>query len=92
MTKVLVGWIVAKDTGSTSPSMYAYFHGLTIYDNCGQSIMSPTMLSFSNGELSTIAGHLGYLQTDPFGAGQSSKQFDLGDLPCPPQSVMVKVF
>ena len=92
MTKRLITWMLAKYIGSTSPSVYAYFRGMIVNDNCGGTVMSPTMLSFSKGELSTIDGHLGYVGSDPFRLGQTSKQFDLGDLPCPPQSVMVRIF
>lgn len=46
------------------------------------------MIAFAPGELATVAGPLG----DADGAGPSAlttKSFNLNDLPCPPQSVMV---
>ena len=48
------------------------------------------MLSFSPGELSTIAGPLFNVPSSRGqGVGRESKQFNFHDLPCPPQSVMV---
>lgn len=46
------------------------------------------MIAFAPGELATVAGPLG----DADGDGPSAlttKSFNLNDLPCPPQSVMV---
>ncbi|CAD6588434.1 MAG: hypothetical protein ASARMPREDX12_003327 [Alectoria sarmentosa] len=81
-----VSTVISGDFTFTSPSIYANIYGLSASDACGGSIMSPTMLSFSAGELSTIEGFLAYY-VGP-GSGQSTKQFDFGDLPCPPQSIM----
>lgn len=62
--------------------MYANFHGINGGDICGTSLLSPIMVSFSAGELSTIGGN----SAD----GYTTKQFNFADIPCPPQSVMVK--
>lgn len=75
---------------STSPSIYANFYNLTMTDNCGGSMMSPMMLSFSPGELSTIVGNLAMTNDGPITTYLTTQQFDFKDLPCPPQSIMVK--
>ena len=46
------------------------------------------MLSFSAGELSTIEGPLGMTGLS---LGQTQR-FNVKDLPCPPQNVMVKTY
>lgn len=84
----------AEYYASTSPSIYANFHSILAGDWCG--VQGPiggitaTMLAFSPGELSTIAGPL----YDPLRMGipslaPATSQFNIADLPCPPQSVMV---
>ena len=78
-----------NDTASTSPSIYANFYGLGLADSCGYSTIESLMLSFSVGELSSIEGNLG-MYSDPR-TPHSTKQFNLRDLPCPPQSVMVLI-
>ena len=81
---------------STSPSVYALFHSLSMEDECGASRIGSTMLSFSAGELSTIQGPLasvaGIGTPGPDGTieSPSTQRFDFKDLPCPPQSIMVK--
>ena len=83
--------------------MYANFHSVEANDFCGyigsEPIITQTMLTFSPGELSTIAGPLTDLgnpmkASDVEGAtiiSFSSEAFDFADLPCPPKSVMVSV-
>ena len=78
--------MIINSIGSTSPSIYAKFHSLSIEDQCGISVISSTMLSFSVGELSSIEGPLGI----PGIEDQRKKRFNFRDLPCPPQSIMVK--
>ena len=77
----------AKRYFSTSPSIYANFHGIVAGDFCGlrgsTGSIPATMLAFSPGELSTIAGPI-YNTDHP-----ATSQFNFADLPCPPQSVMV---
>ncbi|KAL8785001.1 MAG: hypothetical protein Q9195_008812 [Heterodermia aff. obscurata] len=65
----------------TSPSIYVNFQGLNAGDYCGTTSISSTMLAFSAGELSTIIGPVGHRFS-------SSRAFNPGDLPCPPQSIM----
>jgi len=79
---------------STSPSIYANFHSISAADWCGpvgsEATITQTMLTFSAGELSTIAGPL----HNPVGSSHqnfSTRMFDFADLPCPPQSVMVSL-
>lgn len=68
---------------STSPSIYANFHNIITDDICGDATtVVETMLTFSPGELKTMAGQIGPFMYD-------AKPFDFRDLPCPPQSVMV---
>ena len=50
--------------------------------------MGSTMLAFSPGELSTIEGPITFALAP---LPQPKKRFNLRDLPCPPQSIMVKV-
>ena len=83
-------WIAADKIGSTSPSIYANFYNLHAFDNCGFSTLSSTMLSFSDGELSTVLGNIGD-NFDPFHNVLTTRRFDFRDLPCPPQSVMVNM-
>lgn len=45
-----------------------------------------TMLSFAPGELSTLAGGQGLEEGN---LDLTTRSFNFGDLPCPPQSVMV---
>ena len=73
---------------STSPSVYAKFHGVQATDKCGGVSILSTMIAFAPGELSTIAGPLGDADGDSPSA-LTSRSFNLNDLPCPPQSVMV---
>ena len=66
-------------------------------DNCGISGIWSTMLSFSAGELSTIQAPLGpagipLLGTNGVAEPPLTRRFDFGDLPCPPQSIMVKTY
>ena len=75
---------------STSPSIYANFYSVSAQDNCGGSIISSVMLSFSDGELSTIVGNLGQYSDGPQ-PRLTTRRFDFRDLPCPPQSVMVRL-
>lgn len=85
----------ADNVASTSPSIYANFHSIKAADWCGisgsQATITETMLAFSPGELSTIAGPI----FDPTGTGDKyfypTKVFNFADLPCPPQSVMVRL-
>ena len=49
--------------------------------------LSEIMLTFAPGELSTLAGGQGLADVSP---DLTSKSFNFGDLPCPPQSVMVR--
>ena len=73
---------------STSPSVYANFHGIEATDQCGGVVILSTMIAFAPGELVTIAGPLAIAN----GGGPSAwstKSFNFKDLPCPPQSVMV---
>ena len=73
---------------STSPSVYVNFHRISATDQCGGMIISSTMVAFASGELVTIAGPLELYN----GEGSIAKNsFDLNDLPCPPQSVMVNI-
>ena len=67
---------------STSPSIYVNFRGLNAGDYCGTTYIQSTMIAFSLGELSTVAG--------PIGRFLSSQRFDPADLPCPPRSIMVR--
>jgi hypothetical protein len=84
----------ADCTVSTSPSIYANFHSVAANDWCGQlgseQVVTQTMLTFTPGELSTIAGPLTrtFEPQFPYRAF-STKRFNFADLPCPPQSVMV---
>ena len=78
-------WIQDNNTGSTSPSVYANFHGLRATDSCGGIIISSTMIAFAPDELATIAGPLAFDNEGLY----TTKNFDFKDLPCPPQSVMV---
>ena len=55
-------------------------------------MISSMMLSFSAGELSTIVGYLGSTVYGPVADILTTKRFDFKDLPCPPQSVMVKTY
>ena len=48
------------------------------------------MLTFSPGELSTIAGPL-QIHDGPLPPRLSTKAFDFADLPCPPRSVAVSM-
>lgn len=73
--------MLSEYSSSTSPSVYVNFHGLNAGDDCGTTYISSAILAFSQEELSTIAG-----QVQRFA---SSQQFNPGDLPCPPQSIMV---
>ena len=75
---------IAKAEFSTFPSIYVNFQGLNAGDYCGTTSISSTMLAFSPGELSTIIGPVGHRFS-------SSRAFNPGDLPCPPQSIMVSV-
>ncbi len=79
---------------STSPSIYANFHSITAADECGglgsESSITQTMLTFTPGELSTIAGPL-YNPVGSLFRNYETKMFDFADLPCPPQNVMVKL-
>ena len=70
---------------STSPSIYANFHDMEARGGCGVSTIPEVMLSFSPGELSTLAGPptLGAQNND------ATQAFNPADFPCPPQSVMV---
>ncbi|KAL6714998.1 hypothetical protein ACLMJK_007258 [Lecanora helva] len=86
-----VSTVVSGSFTFTSPSIYANFHSIRAADGCGpigsEALISETMLAFAPGELSTIAGPL----YNPVGTSYttySTKVLDLGDLPCPPQSVM----
>ena len=63
--------------------MYAKFHDMTASGACGVSVIPEVMLSFSSGELSTLAGP----PTDP--QDNEKRPFNPADLPCPLQSVMV---
>lgn len=83
---------------STSPSVYANFIGVSASDGCGSTSLESTILSFAPGELHTIVGpiqinvHDDYrvkMQRNYTGAMWSTRPFDFGDLPCPPQSIMV---
>lgn len=78
--------------GSTSPSIYAKFYDLSVMDNCGGSVMPPMMLSFPPGGLSTIVGNLAMTNDGPITTHLTTQQFNFKDLPCPPQSVMVKIY
>ena len=82
--------IPADNIDSTSPSIYANFYSLVAADNCGVSTVSSTMLSFSAGELSSFVGNIAD-NFDPFNSVLTTRQFNFGDLPCPPQSVMVNI-
>ena len=71
---------------STSPSIYVKFQTLQASDACGpigltDSILS-TIVAFDPGELSTFIG------SPEVGATRISA-FNVADLPCPPQSIMV---
>ena len=65
---------------STSPSVYAKFYNIIARDSCGASTVAETMLAFSPGELSTLAGH--YQEGNFYLSSFSTNQFDFGDLPC----------
>ena len=84
-----VSTVVSDGFTFTSPSIYAQFHGIGAGDWCGATTIQQTMLSFTPGELSTIAGPL----YSGISAGHGrpdlqTKAFNVADLPCPPQSVM----
>lgn len=53
---------------------------------CSNPTLSETMLTFAPGELSTLGGGEGLAEGNP---SLTPKSFNFGDLPCPPQSVMV---
>ena len=87
---------------STSPSIYANFHDVTIEvspdlasKNVVCSIIPVSMLTFSPGELSTTEG--GVHEMIPEGMGPYANRplppqpYNFADLPCPPQSIMVFV-
>ena len=76
---------------STSPSIYANFHGIQATDQCGGAVISSTMIAFAPGELATIAGPLATAVGDSPSAFKT-QTFDFKDLPCPPQSIMVNTF
>ncbi|KAG7009612.1 hypothetical protein G7Y79_00002g007270 [Physcia stellaris] len=72
----------------TSPSVYVNFIGLQAKDDCGPlrtaSSMYTTMIAFDADELSTVVGGGNiYFQM------QKLAPFNVADLPCPPQSIMV---
>lgn len=54
--------------------------------------MPPMMLSFPPGGLSTIVGNLAMTNDGPITTHLTTQQFNFKDLPCPPQSVMVKIY
>ena len=73
--------------------MYLNFHSMKAVDDCGalgwKAVVTHTMLTFSSGESSTIAGPL-YNPIGSLYATYSTKAFDFVDLPCPPQNIMVR--
>ncbi|KAL6717668.1 hypothetical protein ACLMJK_005583 [Lecanora helva] len=73
----------------TSPSIYAHFTALKGQGQCGSTSIPFTMLTFSPGELSTIAGpERLVVDMSQNTVIQSTKSFNFRDLPCPPQSAM----
>lgn len=90
------------DDFSTSPSIYANFHDVTVEvgpvdadaENVVCSIIPVSMLTFSPGELSTLQGGV-HSMIDQLGLGPYDNRplppqpYNFSDLPCPPQSVMV---
>lgn len=79
-------------TVSTSPYIYARFKQIAAGDLCGKRSIYETMLSFTPGELSTIAGPLYNPSYSGLGdPNWATQPFNIGDLPCPPQSIMVCV-
>lgn len=80
---------------STSPSIYARFNRLWFEDLCGLVTTSNVMLSFTPGELSTLAGplqdRLRFFRPDEV-RQRPTRAFNPADLPCPPQSVMEEVW
>ena len=84
----------SKDTinvfSSTSPSVYVGFSSLYAVDRCGAvgTFINYTMLAFTPGELSTIEVPAWQRASIPLSA---TKSFNFADLPCPPQSVMVRL-
>ena len=89
------------DAFSTSPSIYANFHDVTVEVGPGArggntvcSLIPVSMLTFSPGELSTIQGGI-HARIDEIGYGPYANRplppqpYNFSDLPCPPQDVMV---
>ena len=91
------------DNASTSPTIYVNFHKITrigdavfvntganenvFVPSCGPPVLSTAMLSFEPGELSTLArGNAPNLPRN-----LTTRPFNIADLPCPPQSVMVSL-
>ena len=77
---------------STSPSVCVGFSNIYAADGCGVlstdgELISYTVVAFDPGELSTIQTPAWLRRSDLPKA--ATKAFNFGDLPCPPQSVMV---
>lgn len=77
---------INADITSTSPYIYAKFHDISASGACGITSVPQVILSFTSGELSTYVG-----SPQSYTPGGSVAPFDPADLPCPPQSVMVKM-
>ena len=93
--------LLHADDFSTSPSIYANFHDITVEvspnevaENVVCSIVPVSMLTFSPGELSTLQGGI-HMGVDQVGGGPYDNRplppqpYNFSDLPCPPQDVMV---
>lgn len=67
----------------TYPSIYVAFHDVSATDKCGQfgQVHTSVTLAFDPGELSTVEGPFNFV-------AQTTKSFNLADLPCPPRSVL----
>ena len=73
-----------------SPSVYARFDRMEAYDGCEKTTIPPMMLSFAPGELSTIEGPISVpAQFKHSMILNVKKPLNVGDFPCPPQSIMV---
>ena len=82
----------STNVDSTSPSIYANFHDVTlnlgdVEDPCSIPI---SMLTFAPGDLSTIVGPPTFTRPADEMYYAVTKPYNFGDLPCPPHQVMVR--
>ena len=77
---------IPRDADLEVPFMIGDTGILEAPDCTSNPTLSETMLTFAPGELSTLAGGENWLEGN---GNLTTKSFNFGDLPCPPQSVMV---